>query len=202
MRASTRTLALDVAIGVLAGLAATKVTEWAQTALYRATPTQVQAQEERVRPGPPAEMAAEDLAGRFGVSLDDKARGRAGNVIHYALGAAWGPLYGLLRRHRRMTAPGAGLLSGAAMSLLVDETLTPALGYSAPNRDYPALTHVRGFVGHLAFGAANAVMAEALYRLIDRCVDLNVPMFHRNRSADALAARDGFQPSAFRSGSR
>jgi uncharacterized membrane protein YagU involved in acid resistance len=62
---------------------------------------------------------------------------------------------------------GAGILTGATLSLIVDEGLTPALGFSPPNRDYPALTHVRGFLNHLAYGAAVAVAAEALYRLAD-----------------------------------
>ena len=30
------------------------------------------------------------------------------------------------------------------MSLILDEGVVPALGLSAPNRDYPLLTHVRG----------------------------------------------------------
>ncbi len=59
----------------------------------------------------------------------------------------------------------AGALTGASLSLIVDEGLAPALGFSAPNLDYPALTHVRGLLNHLAYGAAVAVTAEALYRL-------------------------------------
>ena len=59
----------------------------------------------------------------------------------------------------------AGALTGASLSLIVDEVLAPALGFSAPNRDYPALTHVRGLLNHLAYGAAVAVTAEVLYQL-------------------------------------
>ena len=49
--------------------------------------------------------------------------------------------------------------------LVVGEGLTPALGLSAPNRDYPAATHVRGFLAYLVWGAAAALAAEAAYRL-------------------------------------
>jgi hypothetical protein len=35
------------------------------------------------------------------------------------------------------------------------------LGFSAPNRAYPMVTHVRGFVAHLAYGAAVAAVIEA-----------------------------------------
>jgi hypothetical protein len=36
----------------------------------------------------------------------------------------------------------AGLLTGAALSLIVDEELAPLLGFSAPNRAYPLVTHL------------------------------------------------------------
>jgi len=88
-------------------------------------------------------------------------------AIHYGLGVAWGPIYSLLRRHSRMEPVGAGLVTGAAMSLIVDEALTPALGFSAPSRDYPTATHLQGIVGHLVYGAAAALTAEAIYRLTD-----------------------------------
>jgi uncharacterized membrane protein YagU involved in acid resistance len=78
---------------------------------------------------------------------------------------AWGPLYCLLRRHGGMRPLGAGLVAGTALSLVVDEGLTPALGLSAPNRAYPAATHVRGFLAHLVWGAAAALAAEAAYRV-------------------------------------
>jgi uncharacterized membrane protein YagU involved in acid resistance len=60
---------------------------------------------------------------------------------------------------------GAGLAAGAALSLVVDEGLTPALGLSAPNRACPAATHLRGFLAHLVWGAAAALAAEAAYRI-------------------------------------
>src|SRR3954451_21678651 len=91
----------------------------------------------------------------------------AGCDDHYGLGMAWGPMYCLLRRHGGMQPLGAGALTGTTLSLIVDEGLAPALGFSAPNRDYPALTHVRGLLNHLAYGAAVAVTAEVLYRLTD-----------------------------------
>ena len=48
------------------------------------------------------------------------------------------------------------------MSLLVDEWLTPAFGFSAPNRAYPLVTHVRGFAAHVVYGLAVAATAELL----------------------------------------
>ena len=51
------------------------------------------------------------------------------------------------------------------------EGLAPALGFSAPNTAYPALTHFRGFLNHLAYGAAVAMTAEVLFRLTDTAPD-------------------------------
>ena len=155
---------IDLAVGLAAGALATGATNLVQDALYRATPRRVQRQEERVRPAPSSHMAAEAMAEGLGYRLDEEARERAGVAVHYGLGAIWGTLYGLLRR-QGLGPVGAGLLTGASLSLVVDEGVAPALGFSAPNRDYPLLTHVRGFANHLAYGAAVALVAETAYRL-------------------------------------
>lgn len=44
--------------------------------------------------------------------------------------------------------------------------LTPAFGFSAPNRSYPLATHARGFVAHLVFGLAVAAVTEAGWGLL------------------------------------
>ena len=167
MDRTTQTLLVDVAIGCVAGLVATKVYGLVQEALYRPMPRHVKRREERVRPGPSSQVAAGKIAEGLGYSLDDQKRELAGCAVHYGLGIAWGPIYGLLRRQGGMQPLGAGVLTGATLSLIVDEGLAPALGFSAPNSDYPALSHVRGFLNHLAYGVAVALTAEALYRVTD-----------------------------------
>jgi uncharacterized membrane protein YagU involved in acid resistance len=167
MEPQTRTLLVDVAVGLAAGLVATKVYGFAQQAFYRPMPRHVRREEQRVRPAPSSQVAAAKTAESLGYPLDEQQRKLAGSAVHYGLGAAWGPVYTLLRRHGGMQPLGAGILTGATLSLIVDEGLTPALGFSPPNRDYPALTHARGFLNHLAYGVAVAVAAEALYRLAD-----------------------------------
>jgi hypothetical protein len=42
------------------------------------------------------------------------------------------------------------------MWLIADEGMTPALGFSAPNRFYALSTHVRGLIAHLVFGSRSA----------------------------------------------
>src|SRR5438093_13014695 len=51
----------------------------------------------------------------------------------------------------------AAVFSGTALFLLVDEGLTPTLGLSAPNNQYPLSTHLRGFLGHLAIAPVSAL---------------------------------------------
>jgi len=85
---------------------------------------------------------------------------QAGLVFHYGLGMSWGAVYTLLRRLTLLPPPVAGLVTGASLSLLIDEGLTPLLGFSAPNRAYPLVTHLRGFVAHLVYGLRVAGVAE------------------------------------------
>jgi hypothetical protein len=67
-----------------------------------------------------------------------------------------------------MALPVAALLTGAAMSAVADEALTPLLGFSAPNRAYPAVTHIRGVAAHLVFGAAVGAVTEAVWAITGR----------------------------------
>ena len=163
------TLLADIAVGLCAGLVATQVTNLAQGPLQRATPGSVGRQERRVRPGAPSSLvAAGKVAQRLDCSPSPQKVGLLGKVIHFGIGMAWGPVYGLLRRHGGLGPFGAALASGAAMSLILDEGVVPTLGLSAPNRDYPAFTHARGFLAHLVYGAAAALAAEGLGRLVER----------------------------------
>ena len=95
---------------------------------------------------------------------------RLGLAFHYGLALGSPPLHGLLRRRTRLGPLSAGLLSGAAMWLVADEGMTPALGLSAPNRAYPLATHVRALIAHLAFGLAVGAVTEAGWRLLGRPV--------------------------------
>lgn len=161
------TLLVDAAVGLIAGLIATKVYGLAQEPLQRPMPERVKQREERLRPEPSSRVAARKLAQGLGYRLDGPQLDLATTALHYGVGMAWGPLYGFLRRRAGMAPLGAGFVTGTALSLVLDEALVPALGFSAPNREFPAATHIRGFVNHLVFGAAVALTAEALYRLTD-----------------------------------
>jgi uncharacterized membrane protein YagU involved in acid resistance len=131
------------------------------TTLYERASEADRQREQRVSPGVPYRVAAEKMSGRLGLRLSDQQLDRAGLVLHYGLGVGWAPLYVLLRRWWRMPAPQAGTVTGLALFAIVDEGLNPIIGSSAPPQAYPLSTHVRGLVGHLAYGLALAAAVEA-----------------------------------------
>lgn len=163
---SIQRTAADVGIGMIGGYVGTKIMERVSMRLYELESEEDRRQEEEVRPGPPFEIAARKTTEALGLELSEpQIQALATYGFHYGLGMAWGPAYTLLRRWTDLGPVSAGLLVGAAMSLIVDEGMTPYFGFSAPNRSYPLSTHLRGFAAHLAFGLGVAATAETLYRL-------------------------------------
>jgi hypothetical protein len=161
-----RQLVSDVGIGMIGGYVGTKVMERASMKLYELESEEDRKREEEVRPGPPYEIAARKTTQALGIELsEEQIQTLATYGFHYGLGMGWGPVYTVLRRWTNLSPVSAGLLSGAAMSLLVDEGMTPLLGFSAPNRAYPLSTRLRGFAAHLVFGLGVAATAETLYWL-------------------------------------
>lgn len=158
----------DLALGAASGYLATKVMEPVSMKLYEWESDADRQREDEVRPGPPFGIAADKTLALVGIHLQGAAQERAGMTFHYGLAVSWAPVYALIRRTTLIGPVSAGLASGAAMSLIVDEGLTPMLGFSAPNRDYPLITHARGFAAHLAFGLAVAAVTEATWCLTRR----------------------------------
>ena len=154
-------LMTDTALAVVAGYVATKVMEPVSMKLYELEPAAARNKEDAVRPGPPSRVAAQKGAEVLGLALSDEQLERASLGLHYGLALSWAPLYPLLRRRIRWSPVVAGLTTGAAMSVIADELMTPAFGFSAPNLDYPWVTHARGFVAHLVFGVVVAATFEA-----------------------------------------
>jgi len=163
-----RTLLSDAALSLLAGYAGTKAMEPVSMKLYELESDAAREREDAARPGPPYRLAAEKITGLLGMDLDEDQMGKASMAMHYGLAVSWAPLYPLLRRHTGLGPVAAGLATGAAMSAIADELMTPAFGFSAPNRDYPLVTHARGFLAHLAFGLAVAATVETGWRVLRR----------------------------------
>ncbi len=156
----------DIGVGMIGGYVGTKVMEPVSMKLYELESEEDRKREDEVRPGPPFVIAARKTTEAFGIELsEEQIQALATYGFHYGLGMGWGPTYAFLRTWTDLDPVSAGLLSGALMSLIVDEGMTPLLGFSAPNRDYPLSTHLRGFAAHLVFGLGVAGTAEAIYWL-------------------------------------
>ncbi len=155
----------DLAVSALAGYLGTKAMEPLSEKLYELESASDRAREDDARPGPPYRIAAEKTLRLLGVKPTEQQLDRAALVFHYGLAISWSPLYALLRRRARLRPIPAGLAMGTAMSVLADELMTPALGFSAPDRAYPLVTHLRGVAAHLAFGLAVAAVTETTWWL-------------------------------------
>jgi uncharacterized membrane protein YagU involved in acid resistance len=163
---TTATLLRDTAVGVVAGLAGAKVMQPATSKLYEHQTDAAKQQEEEASYGVAYDVAAEKTASTIGVELDDDQVARAGTALHYALGVAWAPIYMWLRRSRGYSPFGAGVAAGTSMYVLVDELANPLLGFTAPPKAYPLVTHLRGLAGHLVYGLGMAAVVEAGWRLL------------------------------------
>jgi hypothetical protein len=159
--ATEETLA-EVGASLMGAYVGTKVLEQVAGKLYELAPEQARRQEDAVRPGEPAQLAAQKLSRLLGLSLNEQQVQTLATTIHLATGLSWGPVYAFLRRFANLDPITAGLATGASMSLILDQGLTPLLGLSAPNRAYPLVTHLRGFVAHLAYGLATAATVELI----------------------------------------
>lgn len=150
----------NTAAGLVAGYVATKASDIVGDAIEDATPAPVRAQERRVSPGPSAQVAAEKMANWAGTQLNRRQRRVGALGIHMVLGALWGAAHGQLRQHTNLHPVTAALASGLSLGLVVDEGVSPALGFSAPPNRYPWLTHARSLANHVVWGLACGAVYE------------------------------------------
>jgi uncharacterized membrane protein YagU involved in acid resistance len=132
--------------------------------LYDHESAEVRRRESEARGGIPAlELMADRLTEFAGISLSEEERQGAGTALQWVMGIGAGMLYSVLRDRIPAARAGHGLAYGAAFSLVVDEGLTPLLGFAPGPGAFPWQTHVRGFIGHLVFGA----VAETTLQWLD-----------------------------------
>ena len=170
------TLLVDVAIGLAAGLVATRTYGLAQEALYRSTPRHIRRQEERVRPAPSSQVAAEKTAASLGYCLDERRRDLAGTCgslrSRDGLGAGLRPLAAPWQdaapRGRR--PHGSVPVAHCGRGLVARSRLQRAEPRLPDPDPCPRCSD------HLVYGAAVAATAEALYRLTNSGPDPGKPL--------------------------
>ena len=105
---------------------------------------------------------AEEQAGHPN-ALTDAEEEKAAMAAHLAYSAGFGALYGLVRRKADgVPTPLAGALFGLAVWGVNFEGLMPALGMMKATTDMPMQKWPPDIMGHVIYGAATAVVYEAL----------------------------------------
>ncbi|MCA1577099.1 MAG: DUF1440 domain-containing protein [Acidobacteria bacterium] len=86
----------------------------------------------------------------------------AGQIVHYAMGATSGAIYGVTAELAQIVTKGAGVPFGTAVWAIADETLVPVLGLSKSPARYPVSTHVYGLASHFVYGVTTDLVRRGL----------------------------------------
>jgi putative membrane protein len=93
------------------------------------------------------------------LSKDEKNLG--GAVAHYVFGATTGALYGVGAELFPSVTTGVGLPFGAAVWMVADEVVVPALGLSKAASSYSFSKHAYAFSSHLVYGLTTDLVRRA-----------------------------------------
>jgi hypothetical protein len=156
---ATRVLLVGGAAGYVAGQVMDKATTWFYE---RQSDASKQREGELLPEGAPM-ASARKLAGLIGAEPTDEQTGQLATAMHQSLGQLYGVGAAVLTR-AGVPPVTAGVASGVAGLLLVDE-LANSLFFTPPPQAYPVESHLRGVVGHLAFGATLGVLLALARRL-------------------------------------
>jgi predicted lipid-binding transport protein (Tim44 family) len=116
---------------------------------------------------PTTVRAAEAVSeGVLGHQLSGEEKELAGPAVHYATGIALGGAYGVAAVIEPRVTVGAGLPYGAAVAVVMDEALVPAVGLSGPPWASPASTHAYALASHLVFGLTVEVVRRGVHDLL------------------------------------
>ena len=110
-----------------------------------------------------ASIVSEDVFGRR-LSEDEKKTG--GVIAHYAMGVTSGVVYGVAAEFLPAVTAGAGLPFGAAVWVIADEGIVPALGLSKSATEYPLSKHTYALASHLVYGLGTELVRNAVRRVL------------------------------------
>jgi hypothetical protein len=150
--------------GAIAGAAATWAMDQFTTVMLAVQAPEVTAQEEAARPGGKSSVTnlVEKVEAETGLVVPPKRRALVEQVVHYALGAIPGAIYGVFRRWIPFARSGSGLFYGLGVFALNDEYINTRLGLASSPRAYPPETHLRGLAGHAVLGVATETGIQLL----------------------------------------
>lgn len=149
--------------GAIAGAAATWAMDQVTTLLLQLQAPEVTAQEEAAQANGKSSVAnlVDRVEAETGIAIPPARRRLVEQVVHYALGAVPGAVYGVARKLPFVRA-GNGLLYGLGVFALNDEYLNSRLGLASPPGAYPPETHFRGVAGHAVLGVTTETGIQLL----------------------------------------
>jgi putative membrane protein len=106
-----------------------------------------------------AERVAETV---LHTELPDEIKPAAGEVVHYGMGALSGAIYGAIAEVVPIVGAGNGLLFGAVLWWVADETAVSALGLAKKPSSYPPSTHAYALSSHLIYGFVTETVRKIL----------------------------------------
>ncbi len=89
-----------------------------------------------------------------------------GAVAHYAMGVTSGAIYGAVAEIMPVATVAEGLPFGAAVWVIADEAVVPALGLSRNPSEYPASIHVYSIASHLVYGLTTELVRRAVRKAL------------------------------------
>lgn len=113
-----------------------------------------------------ARLANTISVGVFDHELTKSEKERAGTAFHYAYGISMGGLYGAAAELAPVVTIGAGLAYGAAIWIVADEGVVPALGLSKSFDEYPLSIHAYALASHLVYGLTGELVRAAARRAL------------------------------------
>jgi hypothetical protein len=154
----------DATRGAIAGAAATWAMDQVTTVMLAIQAPEVTAQEEAARPGGKSSVTnlVDKVEAETGLMVPPRRRALVEQVVHYALGAIPGAVYGVCRRWIPFARSGSGLFYGLGVFALNDEYMNTKLGLASTPRAYPPETHLRGLAGHAVLGVATETGIQLL----------------------------------------
>ncbi|MGI8811641.1 MAG: DUF1440 domain-containing protein [Pyrinomonadaceae bacterium] len=165
------TSAGDVARGAVAGLVGGLVASFVmtqfQSLLTAIAETEEKSKKKNGGDEPSTVKAAIKISENiFDHDLTKSEKEPAGEVVHYAMGATSGLIYGIAAEIEPIATAGAGLSFGTAVWLFADDIVVPALGLSKSVTEYPLSTHAYALSSHLVYGLTTEVVRRAVRNLL------------------------------------
>lgn len=166
-KVETSDIAKGAVAGLIGGLVASFVMLEFQTLLAKINESGSDGNEKEESSEPATTKAAEMIAERvLHHRLTKNEKKLAEPLMHYAMGATSGMIYGATAEIEPLSTLGAGIPFGTAVWLIGDEGVVPALGLAKPWTAYPLSTHAYALSSHLVYGLTTDLVRRTVRNLL------------------------------------